>query len=280
MNPDTTTETASLAEHIEPASRIHDHPNGIDDILVYRNDQHLKHLIVDEADKDTPTRLRGTSKMSTVGSFVDAVEMFKSDATHLYHKGEFGVIAVLNDSEAEGPGHGDHRVEFEPVFAREFKAWLDFDRKWKTQEELAGFLDDNGPSITAPTQAEMVELVRTFEATTSAKFKSGVRTDNGTRQLTYVEDVEASASSGAVEIPERILFSARLFRHMDTRMEFGARFEYKIREGNLSMRFVIEQLEEALEDESDRLAIEISGLLGRQIFRGSPVAPADRIRKV
>src|SRR4029077_18718642 len=72
-------------------------------------------------------------------------------------------------------------------------------------QEFAEFLEDNARDVAADgpvSAADLLEVAQEFHAHTRVNFSKGTRLATGQTQLTYVEDVQATAGSrGEIVIP-------------------------------------------------------------------------------
>jgi uncharacterized protein YfdQ (DUF2303 family) len=89
----------------------------------------------------------------------------------------------------------------ELVHTPEWERWANRDGKVMTQQAFAEHIEDCLGDIRNPTAADMLEVAQSLEARTDVAFRSGVRLANGQRQFTWVENTEAKAGGGTLEVP-------------------------------------------------------------------------------
>jgi len=171
----------------------------------------------------TPRRKRGKVRLFTAESLADYVNVQKLDGTALYADVDnVTIVGVINGHNSEAtdmnaPGWGDHRTTFQARLTPEWLAWSAMDGKMVKQAQFAEFLEDRVDDIVSPPAADLLELAKTFEATSRADFKSSVRLDSGQRQLTYVETIDAKAGqTGQLLVPEMIELGITPFEGADT----------------------------------------------------------------
>lgn len=192
-------------------------------------------------------RAKGTVSVEDVDSFLKYIADFYDPAitTAWVSVDAASMVAILNDH-AEGtadPGWQDHRASLTLKPTSEWKRWAGIDRKWLDQEDFAEHIADSIEDIAAPAAGELLELAQSFEATTKAEFKGGIRIDSGAVQVNYREAVDAKAGeSGQLTIPKELVLAIAPFYGED-RIAVTARFRYRIREGELKVGIVMEDPE-------------------------------------
>ncbi|MEY8565157.1 DUF2303 family protein [Corynebacteriaceae bacterium 7-707] len=201
-----------------------------------------------------PFRARGTSYVTSVSSFVEMTGRFGTQETIVFNDEEKrSLTAVLNyahDVDDHDPrGWGDHRVEYTALHSPEWKKWAAADGRLMTQRDFAEMLQDLRHTIVDPTAADIVQIARTFTATRTANFESGVRLESGDVQFSYVQETRAKAgpSGGTVEVPEEIILSLPIFRDSDAPTEVVVEFRYDASERGLHLGYRIRQREELVD---------------------------------
>ncbi|VXA58247.1 conserved hypothetical protein [Acinetobacter proteolyticus] len=206
---------------------------------------------------ERPLNLEQSVKLDTAKDFIKYVQRFADSNSIIFVNilgGRFK--AVLDYHEVKGqfddgvvaePRHGRHIAQLTVEKTTEFKTIESNSGKKFSQTEFALFLEDVMPYINQPAAAELYEIVQTLSAKTGVDFKSGVRTDNGQVTLTYNETIEARAgAAGNLTIPEQIVFGIQVHRGGD-HYALPARFRYRIKEGNITFWYDLDQLEKAIE---------------------------------
>lgn len=157
------------------------------------------------------------------------------------------MVAILNDHVRQGEpsdaGWRDHRALLTLRETSEWKRWTAIDRAWLDQADFAEHIADSIEDIASPTAGDLLELAQTFEATSNAEFKGGVRIDSGAVQVSYRESIDARAGdNGQLTIPKELILALAPFYGED-RIAVTARFRYRIREGKLKVGVVLEDPE-------------------------------------
>jgi len=155
---------------------------------------------------------------------------------------------VLNDhvKDEETAGWRDQRAVFRAELSREFAAWLSKDRKPMEQEEFAVFLEDNIADVVEPSGETLLAVALTLQAKTEVSFNSHRRLDNGQIQLSYVENIDARAGAGAIEIPREFTIGMRLFKNGDG-YKVRARLKYRLSASKVKFWFELDRAENAIE---------------------------------
>jgi len=202
-----------------------------------------------------PRRKRSVVELYTIDSFLKVCSThFVDDVSNIYvDSQDRSLTAVFDDHGGPGKvaGWQDHLAKYQPRFTAEWLAWLKLHNNgYVSQDYLAEFLGQWRATIVEPDDADVYEMAQAFEATVKASFSSGGRLSNGARQLNYAEEV--AAQSGSLEIPESLTLSVRL---LDDRyaehIPVEADLRFKIRDGNVKFRVVLENPERLYADYFD-----------------------------
>jgi uncharacterized protein YfdQ (DUF2303 family) len=153
---------------------------------------------------------------------------------------------VLNDdSAANGPGWGDHRVTYTCPHTTEWRTWIGANKKPMNQVDFAQFIEDNLPDIVEG--ALLLEVSRTLEAKKKVNFASGIRLSDGQNQFTYEEQIEGTAGKGQFKVPETFALGLSVFEGGD-KYAVEARLRYRINEGKLALWYDLTRPHKIVED--------------------------------
>lgn len=221
------------------------------------------------AQQDRPERRKGTvvvhdhESLSRLVLDLGAQHGATRIYAHLVTDGTPTITAVLNDHEKAEDGQdvagwGDHRVTLPVQRTLAWTEWRRHDREMLGQVEFAQHIEDHLQDIAAPDGADLLEMALTFEQTTNAEFRTAVRLDRDTRQLSYVETDDAKAGqSGQIRIPEWITLSIAPFEGSETRM-VEARLRTSARDGKLKLGYRIDRPEDVERTALDSLVEQIA----------------------
>jgi hypothetical protein len=133
--------------------------------------------------------------------------------------------------------------------------------------EFANFLEDHLEDVLTPTGQELLSIATDLEASSTGGFKGKVNLDNGSVRLSYQDDVETT-----VEVPRNLTLGIPLFEHGD-RYKLGARLRFVIQGGSVKFRLLFTNLQDAKEQEFERIVQEIEEKTSQPIYRGRLALP-------
>lgn len=219
----------------------------------------------------TPRRKKGTVALTTAASLTQYFNVHKVAGSEVFADWRSRkAVAVLNDHAEADAGWGDHRAVLTLVATPEWEKWWGKDTTWMSQADFAEHITDTAADVVSPDTADLLEMAETFSATKSVNFKSGHRLKDGQRQLTYVENIDASAGTyGDVTIPDSILLKLAPFDGADA-VEIGARVRYRIDGGNLRIGYVLDRPDLVLRGAFDQVIGAVEEQTGITALRGTP----------
>lgn len=215
---------------------------------------------------DIPKRTKGNVYLHEGNALAAYVNRFF--ATGIFADAPKATItAVCNGPTEDGPGWGDHRAVLALQHTPEWKLWSCKSGTLGDQVRLAELFEDRIMDIVDPDGATMLELAQSFHASSSARFKSGVRLASGERQFVYEETVEARAGrKGDLTVPERFTLSLAPFVGEEP-VTLTARLRFRVNGGDLQIGFVIDRLADVLRDAFTNAVERIEG----ELTTGTPV---------
>lgn len=181
------------------------------------------------------------------------------------------VTAVINaHTGGMAAGWGDHRVVLTLRKSPAWKRWMEGDRKFLTQNDFAELVEERLVDFVEPSGATMLELAQTFKATTSVGFESSKRLKSGETTIEYRETTEATAGKkGQIAIPDTFTLALPPF-DLGPHFKVPARLRYRIRDGHLSLGYVIERPEDILREAFGDAVGSVRGGIDVPIWEGSP----------
>lgn len=205
-----------------------------------------------EKARDEPYRKRGTIRLLTIASLIAHAKDQGCEPTgYIYADPDSReIVAVYNDHKhGDHPGWRDHCAVFKAEYTPEFSLWINNNghERARQQVEFASFIEDNIADI-AEGGSDLLTVATTLQAKTEVDFKSARRLDNGQNQLTYVENISATAgANGALSIPSRFDLAVRIFKNGD-RYKIGARLKYRLGSGHVKFWYELDRPHIAVED--------------------------------
>lgn len=221
-----------------------------------------------------PLTKRAKASFGDAQSFVGYLNEHKLPETRIFAQvnatgGRFTALIDFHGGAADAVGKNKHTAEYGLVFTEEWKRWNQFHGKAFAQKEFARFLEDNMVDIVLPPGAEVLDVARTLEATTTVNFKQGVRLDNGNESLVYEQTTQAKAGEkGELEIPREFALRIPVFERQSTH-GVVARLRYRIDDGHLSFTYELVRPHKIVEEAIQTVQEMIEKETGIGIYRGS-----------
>lgn len=202
-----------------------------------------------------PARIAQTVRMKDAGSFADYVNRFKDESSVVFvtaavDGATFKAVLDYHGASPVRPARCEHVVMFQTVKTPNWETWLAINRKPMEQVPFATWIEENAKLFVSPKDspeipsgADLLELVKTLEGHSDARFKSAVRLQSGARRLNYEEDItvkgQVSIDSGFVELPKELCAAIEPFYGSPT-YEVRARLKFSFNGPKLS--FVLETI--------------------------------------
>lgn len=233
-----------------------------------------EHTVVDlERWLPSPSRKKGAVAFTEGGSLARYVTAHDpgDGSSALYADAEsLTVVAVLNGHRGESAGWGDHRATLTLRPTPEWKHWLALNGQLVDQVKFAEHLEEGLAEIVDPPGAEMLELAQTFQANTKVAFKSFRQLDNGQRQVSYEETIDAKAGTkGNIVIPSRFQLGLAPFDGAEP-YRLDARLRFRIREGDLRIGYVLDRPDVVLRAAFDDVLVSLDTATGLVAYHGRP----------
>ena len=262
------TEAGTIAELAEAACApeyIHPDGGGLVAYGAWPRDWEIRWHDFEDVEQ-RPRRKRGTVKVADTDGLLNYIDLQITlddeggidPLPTIYHQPrEFRAVAVFNDHTEGGPGWRDHRAELQLRTTDEWRAWTNIDRSFSDASTFAEFVEEWRHTIADPTTADLLDLVRSFRATTKVTFRQELVDKSGDRALEYVTETEAQAGAkGTLPIPDEFTLALAPFDGAEPRL-VRARFRYRLDGGRALFGVVLEQpalvAKAAFEAELDRI---------------------------
>ncbi|MFT4175964.1 MAG: DUF2303 family protein [Luteolibacter sp.] len=134
-------------------------------------------------------------------------------------------------------GFGRHRAWMNLQFSPNWLAWHAFNGRELSQQKFAEFIEEHLEDVSAPSAAELLEVVTTLSGKKNVDFKNAVRLANGDVGIQWEETTTAKAGeSGNLQVPSEIELTVPIYRGCEesTTFKIRALFRYRINDGRLS----------------------------------------------
>lgn len=222
-----------------------------------------------------PYRKTGTYALTDVHSLLEYLAKHALGETELWGNATRSEVrAVINahmgtrgDGIEDYAGWSDHTATLTLPTTPDWKEWTARDGKLMEQTEFAEFIEDHLPNFVTPTGADMLELAQTFQATTKVDFDSSQRLKSGETQLTYVENTTAAAGKkGSLAIPDTFDIAVQVHERGPA-YKVGARFRYRITNGDLRLAYRLIRPRDVLDAAFDEVVKHIEDNTVHRVWR-------------
>lgn len=205
---------------------------------------------------DTPLRKRAIRLFNDIDSLVAYTlhHGTKTNTTVWVDDNESRIIqssfvdVIFDDHSQKHAGWAEHKAELKLKKSDQLKTWLASNTRDYNQFNFSEFIEDNIRDIITPDASTLLEIVSTLQSKNKVSFDSAVRLDNGAVQVRYSEEVSATAGKqGTLEIPQVFKIAVPIFEY-GTRYAIEARLRYRIRNGELTLSYRLERINDIVRD--------------------------------
>ena len=115
--------------------------------------------------REKPERRKGTAGVTTLASFIDLVNLHKSEHSALFAKTtwpEPALTAVIDYHSGKAADNCEHRIKYAFPLTDEFKAWIENNGKALGQFEFAAFVEDRIADMSVAMEPEVEEFEKLF----------------------------------------------------------------------------------------------------------------------
>ncbi len=230
-----------------------------------------------------PTPVRKRSKVTTTDTqgFIFYTQKHGMDGhTVIYadidgEASKFNLVAVLDDhgTAVSDTQWRDHRCQFEPAQAVEWKRWIGKNKAVFSQSEFATWLEDNLADIATvpnmPTGADMLQMALGLEINAEKRLRSKVGLQNGSVRLEFVED-EDKETRASMELFQRFTLGLPVFEGSSSAYPLEARLKYREKEGKVTFWFELIRPDRVFKDAVNDELGRIKDATGFPVIAGKP----------
>lgn len=217
-----------------------------------------------------PRRKTGTYALTDVHSLLEYLAKHAEAVTELWGNATRSEVRAVINAHGAGlhvAGWSDHTATLTLPTTPDWKEWTARDGKLMEQTEFAEFIEDHLPNFVNPSGADMLELAQTFQATTKVDFDSSQRLKSGETQLTYVENTTAAAGKkGSLAIPDTFDIALQVHERGPA-YRIGARFRYRITNGDLRLAYRLIRPRDVLDAAFDEVVKHIEDNTVHRVWR-------------
>lgn len=204
-----------------------------------------------------PARIKSQPALRDAESFVAYVNRFKTDNTMVFADltlEENSIVGALFVAilDYHGPApelkaaRCNHMATFRTLNTPEWLTWMEMDRENFGQVEFAEWLEENLRLFTkpegssAPSGAELLELVQSLHGHANARFTGTTRLQTGAYSASFEEDIEVRGGGSAlnqdkVALPKEVVAGIAPFQGGPA-YEVHARMKVRVTDRRLTLR--------------------------------------------
>jgi uncharacterized protein YfdQ (DUF2303 family) len=227
--------------HIESLKWAHDLGESAQSVVKIGEREVLmgcKTPVVTDLEKfgDAPYRIRANKEFVDIPSFAEYMDKFSGENTLLF--GSLGGKSVTANIDYHGkgaPSWASHTAVLKSLVTAEWKALTAANGKWIKQQEFAEWLTEWNHIVVEPESAALAEIALNLEGSIDGKFAARINLSNGSRVMTFQEDV----NTGNVRVPTKIHVACAPFWHSPI-VDVCVQLQIRINEGKPIFRVVIQ----------------------------------------
>lgn len=222
-----------------------------------------------------PARKKGSIVLNDADSFVAVWKKHNAPNSSIYAKLKPATfLAVFDDHGTTEPAYREFRASYTIAHSKEYESWNGRNKqKFEGNEAFALWIEDQLPDFVKPEGAKMMEIALNMRVNQGAAFGNAVRLADGDTELSYTNNVEASArvGTGKVKIPEEFEISIPVFDGLDAKSyAFKARFRYRLAGSTLSLWYELIRPHKVIEQAFADLLQKIEKETKAKALFGSP----------
>ncbi len=244
-----------------------------------------------------PDRRTGTATVDTLGSFMDLANRFKNDDSAVFARAQVtenaisaSLTAIFNYHPANGENtdaqFSDHRALYSFPTSKDFKFWLNGNRKPMGQLEFALLLEERLMDMSAVTDADraaieglkptfadpltILELSRDLEIYSDETFKSKGKLSSGETEMKFTSE-HKDATGKPVTIPDFFVIQLPLFEGGDPQ-RLLVRLRYRLKDAAVVWFYELYRVDQALETAFADACEHVKTLTDLPVYFGAPEA--------
>ncbi|PCJ05221.1 MAG: hypothetical protein COB16_16115 [Rhodobacteraceae bacterium] len=129
--------------------------------------------------------------------------------------------------------HSSHKATLKLRNSEEYDRWNSMEGDMHSQEEFALFIEENVCDVSNPDHSVLLEICRDLEATQGAKFRSGIRLENGDRTFVYEDETQVKND---LTVPTEISLEIPLYNG-EAPVKILAKFRFRVTPSGLQLGF-------------------------------------------
>lgn len=187
----------------------------------------------------------------------------------------FNLIGVINDHGADlnDQQWRDHRCQFQPAQAVEWKRWLGKNKHLFNQADFATWLEDNLSDIAGvpgmPAGADVLQMALGFEANAEKRLRSKINLQSGGVQFEFVEDEDKDTRT-KMQVFERFTLGLPVFDGSTSAYPLEARLKYREKEGKVTFWYELIRPDRVFKTAVTDELLRIKEATGFPVISGKP----------
>lgn len=223
-----------------------------------------------EKHREHPTAKAGVVALGDTDSFIAYVARHATAATVIYRENQLVLRAQIDDHAEGHAGWRRHTALLKLRLSDHLQPWIDRNSRALSQDDFAEHVEDHLSVIVEPDAADLLEMVQFLSGNVTTTWRSSVALKSGARELQWAESVTAQGQArdgGKRQFPGTITLSLPLFQHDVDQIELEARLRFRVRDGKLTIGYIIDGLDDHIEDRMTEVVLAVEdGLDGRQVL--------------
>ena len=222
-----------------------------------------------EAFLERPVRIRENAKLTSVGSFIDYVNLHKNASSIILAEESTNSFKVIIDYHDGHPNNLSHKGQLTLAHTTGMSAWIENHKRKMNQEEFGLFIEENSVDIVDPAAATMLQVATSLRAIKSTDFESKVRLDNGAFHFAYKEEIKGTYQDGSAEVPASFYLGVVPYRGMADAYKIEAKLRYRVSQRGLELWYAVPELDRLLERAFEEVKANIAENTGLKVLDGS-----------
>lgn len=228
-------------------------------------------------DLPLPYRAKGERVVSELPSLLDELTRRPLTAGESTLWGDYStgtVNAVYNDHTTALPAWRDDILTLKLTQDPDWARWHKISGTWFDQSDFGDILEELLHTVIEPDQADLLEIVDSIRATSSGTFESRIDRSQGGQQLTYSQEVKATAggrSTVKLEVPKTVKLKLRPWEgHIET-YEIEAWFRLRVDGGHLRLAIKLKPTQQTIRQAWADMSAKVVAQTGIPVlaFRGA-----------
>lgn len=221
-----------------------------------------------------PLANKGTTTLDRVESFVDFVNLMKSDPARLFitcdGRGFPSFAALFDPATKDDTSWQRHRATFDASMSKQLLAWVERDVMMGEPAKFADFLERRRSDIIHPDPATLLDMIRDLRGSASVDFSEVTDAKTGAKSVAYAERIKVEAGDKSLELPAMFRIAIPIYERQAVRIPVNCHLRLEVKEGKFKLRYELDLIDEIIEEVCDQLVDDTAKAIDLAPFYGSP----------